>query len=554
MELARAKSLPPALLRQLGLSDLPNGRGVGISYRDRAGDQVAVKRRTALVAKEGSYWPARTPLMAYGDWKLHEVARAGWLVLVEGESDCWTLWQHAFPAIGLPGSCSAGTLTVEHLVGVTRLFIHVEPDKGGQKFHESVLKRLSELHYADETFTFHMPAGFKDPSALHIDNPEAFAERFNLALQTAAPHTPTHLHVKIDPNAASGTLETSPTKAEETREPYAVRLIDVAEDRVRWLWPGRIPLGKLTILDGDPGLGKSTVTLDIAARVTTGKAMPATQDPTLAASHVVLLTAEDGLGDTIRPRLAAAEADLGKVTALEGIRLSSGTLLPIFLPMHIGYLRQVLRDTQARLVLIDPLMAYLPESVNAASDQSVRQALLPLSECAEATGAAVLVVRHLNKQPGKNVIYRGGGSIGIIGAARSGLLIAKDRVHPDRRFLGVTKSNLCKPPRTLAFQLIEGNGSAIVRWSDEVDVAIEDVLSESGEEGESEGVEADAFLLARLGAGPVPAKQILQDAAEASISERTLRRAKRRLKIQSDFIPGPDGKGGHHAWRLPLAG
>jgi hypothetical protein len=551
--LAMLKRLPPGFLKKLGLHDLDNGLGVGIPYYDRGGDLVATKRRAALAAKDGSRWPAGKPLMAYGDWRLHDVATAGWLILVEGESDCWTLWHHGFPAIGLPGSGTAKTLTAEHLVGVEKLFIHVEDDDGGAAFRTGLLHRLAELNFTGQVFTFRMPDGIKDPSALHIQDQGTFVERFNLALQATAPHTPTHLHVQIPGATAAPGAETPAEPREETRDVSAVRLIDVHEEQVRWLWPGRIPLGKLTILDGDPGLGKSTVTLDIAARVTTGRAMPALPEAALPAAHVVLLTAEDGLGDTIRPRLAAAAADLDKVTALEGIKLSSGVLLPIYLPNNITDVARIVRATSAVLVLIDPLMAYLPESVNSASDQSVRQALLPLSDFAQASGAAVLVVRHLNKQPGKNVLYRGGGSIGIIGAARSGLLIARDNDNPNRRFLGVTKSNLCKQPRTLAFELREGAGCAVVQWQDEVDVAIEEVLASAGAEEGSDVHEADAFLQTRLSAGPVPAPQVFEDAASLRISESTLKRAKKRLHVKSDFVAEPSGKGGHWVWRLPDA-
>src|SRR5262249_46891155 len=112
--LAEAKRLPVDFLRDLGLSDLPQG-GIGIPYYGLTGEEIAVKRRTALKAAEGSYWPKGMPLAAYGQWRLVEAAKAGFLILVEGESDCLALWHHGLPALGLPGSSTAKTLLAEHV-------------------------------------------------------------------------------------------------------------------------------------------------------------------------------------------------------------------------------------------------------------------------------------------------------------------------------------------------------------------------------------------------------------------------------------------------------
>ncbi len=562
-QLAEAKKLPVSFLRQLFLVDLDNNAGVGIPYFDLAGDKIALKKRTSLIAKEGSYWPAKTPLAAYGQWRFHEASKMGWLILVEGESDCWTLWHHGYPALGIPGAGAAKTLTRDLLVGINKLYIHVEDDQGGSMFQDGILRRLAELDYKERTFTFHLAQGIKDPSALHIADEPNFHGRLLRGLHSAEPHTPTHLHVRIHrgdtPTTEAKSVSPSPgparqssqPKADIVRTPKTTRISDVAEDKVSWLWPGRIPLGKLTVLDGDPGLGKSTVTLDIAARVTRGLPMPALTKTTLPASAVVLLTAEDGLGDTIRPRLAAAGADLAKVVAFEGIATEEDQLLPVWMPQHIQHLKEIVVAHQARLVLIDPLMAYLPESVNSNNDQSVRQALLPLGEMAQELNVAVIVVRHLNKQPGRNALYRGGGSIGIVGAARSALLVVKDQDVPTRRFLGVTKSNLCKQPRTLSFELISGSGSPTVLWHEETDVEIERLLAPAQEEPESPAEkEAVTFLRDRLANGPVSSTVMLAEAKDLGISEKTLRRAKDRVGVDSERIDDPDETTHYWAWQI----
>lgn len=197
-----------------------------------------------------------------------------------------------------------------------------------------------------------------------------------------------------------------------------VRLADVTPERVSWLWPGRLPAGKLVVLDGDPAVGKSTLALSISATVTTGGRWP---DGTRCAhlGDVVLLSAEDGLADTVRPRLDAAGADVTRVHAAQGYPDPEcpGTLVPPTLADVAG-LRELVMRVGARLLVVDVLMAYLPGGTDAHKDQHVRRILSRLATMADETGCTVLVLRHLSKGVGGSPLYRGGGSIGIIGAAR----------------------------------------------------------------------------------------------------------------------------------------
>jgi hypothetical protein len=414
----------------------------------------------------------------------------------------------------------------------------VEPDGGGKTFGAGVINRLKELQYDGQAFILTLPDGCKDPSELHIAAPDLFLTRFQGFLRVARP---------VETKATS--QDSSADKRPELR---LVNLADVPVEEVHWLWPGRIPFGKLTILDGDPGLGKSSVTLDIAARLTRGQPMPAAPaESALDPANVVLLTAEDGLGDTIRPRLEAAGACLDKVVALQGFGKAEELLFPISLPMDVATIARVVATHQAKLILIDPLMAYLDDNVQAHNDQSVRRALLPLTQLAEKSGAAVLVVRHLNKQPSKNVTYRGGGSIGIIGVARSGLIVCKDPDAPKRRLLGVSKCNLCQPPGALRYEVIaEGKTSRVV-WHGESDADIEKLFARQDKPERKSSKKAAEFLKARLAQGPVSVTELNAEAAEQKISQASLRRAKDRLGIASQFIPAKDGHGGTWAWFLP---
>jgi hypothetical protein len=241
------------------------------------------------------------------------------------------------------------------------------------------------------------------------------------------------------------------------------RLLDsVKPERIAWLWQGRIPLGKLTLIDGDPGTGKSALATDLAARASTGRPFP--DGSPCERGGVVLLSAEDGLADTIRPRLEAAGADLGRVLSLATVSDSEGERL-LSIPEDIDIIRRGIERVDARLVVVDPLMAFLSGDVNSHRDQDVRKALAPLAKLAEETGAAIVVVRHLNKTTGGSPLYRGGGSIGIVGQARSALLVAKHPEDDQRRVLAPVKSNLAAPAPSLVYALREAtNGAVRVEW------------------------------------------------------------------------------------------
>lgn len=327
-------------------------------------------------------------------------------------------------------------------------------------------------------------------------------------------------------------------------EPPALGILlsTVQPERVSWLWPARIPLGKLTILDGDPGLGKSVLTMDLAARLSAGLGMPdgTPREP----GGVVVLNAEDGLADTVLPRLVAAGGDPARVLALRGIPEGAGERLPT-LPFDLPYLLAAVRRMAALLVVVDPIMAFLGGEVNAHRDQDCRRALHPLAAMAEETGAAVLVVRHLNKMAGGNPLYRGGGSIGIIGAARSGLLVAKDPDNPDRRILASTKCNLARLPASLVYDLTpDANGALRVGWIGESTHTAESLLAAPRDDEDRDAVQEAADVLKTiLCNGDLPAADVKREARKAGVSERTLARAKVLLGIRARLVGfGPDGK------------
>lgn len=335
--------------------------------------------------------------------------------------------------------------------------------------------------------------------------------------------------------------------------PSIIRLADVKSERVHWLWPRRIPRGKLTVLDGDPGLGKSCLSLDIAARASSGRAMPDGSLPDFEGGcGVVLLSAEDGLGDTIRPRLEAAGAELSRIVALTAIRDAQGERLPTV--EDIPAIEEAIRTVDAGLVVIDPFVAYLDgETTNANRDQDVRRALAPLAELAERTGVALVVIRHLNKAVGNNPLYRGGASIGIIAAARSGLLVAKDPSDPNGplRILASTKSNLAAPPVALAYFLEPlPDGSVRVVWSGTSEHTASTLLAVPTDEGERGALEEAKDVLRQiLEDGPLPAGDAMRKAKDAGVAERTVNRAKQVIGVKA--VKTGFGSTGRWLWSLP---
>jgi hypothetical protein len=254
-------------------------------------------------------------------------------------------------------------------------------------------------------------------------------------------------------------LEPQPKGHESSTIYYPGKFFSEITSRdIIWLWKDRIPIGKLTILDGHPGLGKSLVTIFVAAQVTNGQDMPDGSKP--VQGSVIFISLEDDASDTIRPRLEAAGADLTKCLDLSTVRyLDQGTgepqEYPFSIPRDIAVLEAEISRIGAVLVIIDPLMAVLDPLLKARDDQDVRQALTPLARLAENTGAAILIVRHLNKGSSDNALLRGAGSMGIIGAARSGMMIAEDPDDANRRILAMTKNNLRKRADNLVYAILE---------------------------------------------------------------------------------------------------
>ena len=325
---------------------------------------------------------------------------------------------------------------------------------------------------------------------------------------------------------------------------------DIVPKPLRWLWPGRIPLGKLTLLIGDPGLGKSLLTADIASRITRGTSFPDTAS--CESGSVIFLSAEDDPADTIRPRLDAARADVSRVHTLEAVRvqLTDGSLAekPFNLETDVAALEEAVREHPGvRLIVIDPISAYLG-GVDSHSNAEVRGVLARLATLAAQYNVAVLCVTHLRKSAGA-AVYRAVASIAFTAAARAVWAVAPDPKDVDRRLLLAVKQNLSVDPGGLAFRIeMAHNNVAHLAWeAGAVALAANDVLSNVDvQQDQNERREAKEWLQDLLADGPVPVKKIQDEAKAAGLSWITVRRAKEALAVAAS----KSGYQGKWEWRL----
>jgi putative DNA primase/helicase len=306
----------------------------------------------------------------------------------------------------------------------------------------------------------------------------------------------------------------------------------VTPEEVEWLWDKRIPKGKLTILDGDPDMGKSVVTIDTAARVSTGRGFP--DGAKCEAGNVIIVNVEDGIADTIVPRLKAAGADLERILILPTIPDGKGGDRLLDIPADVPLLEQLVRKYEAALLIIDPVLTMLTGDAN--KDQDARKALLPVAYMAERTGCAVTAVRHLNKAVGLKAIQRGGGNMGLIGVARAGSFFAKDPEDETRRIMAPHKSNLAEKPPSLLYRIVTAqfHNTARIEWEGASEYDADGLAADASTPHEKSQLDdAKNFLYEELKDGPMWAKQVFKDARDAGIAERTLYRAKAALKVRS---------------------
>ncbi len=303
---------------------------------------------------------------------------------------------------------------------------------------------------------------------------------------------------------------------------------------VEWLWHDRLALGRPAILEGDPGLKKSFLTLDLCARLSTGRPFP-DGSPSGGPANALILNGEDRVEDTIAVRLHALEADVNRVFVIR----STDERLPrrFCLLEQLELLGELLAQTEARLLIVDPVVSFLDRDINWANEQSVRRLLSPLSDVAERRRCAMLLIRHLVKGGGRNALCRGSGSIGVIAACRGAWVVGRDPRNLDHCVLAHTKTNLGAAQTSLVYGLEPTGNDGNVRlcWLGTSPLSA-DELAAAQSAGRTRLQRARDFLRAFLKDGPKTARDIWQAAQEHELSRATLHRAKKTLHITATLV------------------
>ena len=316
-----------------------------------------------------------------------------------------------------------------------------------------------------------------------------------------------------------------PSKPETVK---IIRMSDVELTPVDWLWKPYLPFGKLSVLQGNPGEGKTYFAMHLAAACTNGKLLPNMER--MEPFNVIYQTAEDGLGDTVKPRLIEAGADLDRVLVIDDSDVQ--------LTLSDERIEKAIIENNARLVIIDPIQAYLGADVDMNRANEVRPIFMRLGQVAQRTGCAILLIGHLNKAAGMQSLQRGLGSIDIAAAVRSVLFIGKLKHDPTMRILTHEKSSLAPPGVSLAFSLGDEGG---FRWVGEYDITADEMLSGIEPQRETKTQQAKDLICTLLAGG----KQVLSEdidkaALERGIPGRTVRDAKRELgdALKSKIVEG----------------
>lgn len=354
-------------------------------------------------------------------------------------------------------------------------------------------------------------------------------------------------------------------------EPVTRTLADVVRTKVEWLWRPWVPLGKVSILEGEPDVGKSVLTLTMAAFVSTGRAFPVSivdgedaLQPAVEPHGVVLVGIEDDEGDTIVPRLDAARADRTQIRTMLQPVDNKGRPRPFVIPDDVDRLHRAIVEAHARLVVIDPITAYLStKEVRAGDDPSTRQALMPLVELARDTGCAILLVRHLNKAQGMSAKNRGSGTVAYGGLSRSVIVAGKIRdPEPDgpTHALALTKGNLSKDPASTGYRLdsaADDPDSPVVHWCGPIDLDADQLVGADGAKtGDARANaptrdECEQILRELLADGPMRADDAIEKTrATVGCSAKPVKDAAANVGIVKKPVR-IDGKISHWAWELP---
>ena len=304
------------------------------------------------------------------------------------------------------------------------------------------------------------------------------------------------------------------------KELKLIQMSQVEVEDIKWVWYPYIPYGKITVVQGDPGEGKTTFVLALIALLTQGKPLPEEETGT-EPINVIYQTAEDGLADTIKPRLLSVGADCERVLVIDENEIE--------LTLSDERLEQAIRQTGAKVIVLDPIQAYLGGDVDMHRANEIRPIMKRLALLAERTDCAVILIGHMNKMGGAKSAYRGLGSIDIRAAVRSVLVVGRVKDEPTLRIVAHDKSNLAPEGKSIAFELDPDTGFA---WKGYCETTVDELLCGNGSLL-SKTAQAEKLLKDLLSEGEMLSEEITNQAKELDISNRTLKIAKQNIGVKS---------------------
>ena len=397
--------------------------------------------------------------------------------------------------------------------------MHKEFSKEGDKLYKTILQDTRPLHEGERNSTLCSLAGRLKAGGLSKEETRNLLLAINKE-RCIPPLQEKELLTILD------SVFSYPDPPREKAKVELIKCSTIKPEAVTWLWEGYIPCGALNLAGGDPGHGKSTFALELAARVSRGQLEGEFKG---TPQDVLILSAEDSPTTTIIPRLIAAGADLERVSIVK---------TAIALPYCLSEIEKNLGT--ARLLVLDPFEAYLPEGVNPWRNPDLRRVLAPVSEFAERTNIAILIISHLNKRRDPNVIYRYSDSVAKVAAARSAFVFVRDPDNSETFIFVQTKNNLGPQAMPIKYRIegtvIKYEGISIetqrLVWLGKAEVDVTSLLNQTREEREvlQEAIE---FLEATLSEGPRSSNEVINEAKELGISLPTLKRAKRQLGVVS---------------------
>ena len=343
-----------------------------------------------------------------------------------------------------------------------------------------------------------------------------------------------------------------------TGDAVVVPMSKVRSKLVLYLWEGRFPRGKLVGIEGDPGLGKTLLSIDFASHLSTGTSWP--DGSTCPKGRTMIVTYEDDIEDTIKPRLEAAGADMDNVFVLTRIPDATGTgWHAASFPSDVQAIEASCKKHRIDFLIIDPFSASLDDKVDSWSDQKLRKAMAPLSAMANRLGLTIILIRHLNKKAGLPALYRGGGSIAAVAACRAGYVVAPMPDDPTTMVMAVQKFNLGRKPSSLVFQIVEKNvtieGKAVsmgtIEWMGDSPLSANDLLNPQPKPTKKDI--AKDFLSNLFGAGgEKPHAEVYKQGKRSGLREDSIYRAAKELgfTFRHEWEPQRKGKKKVPVWYM----